>query len=528
MWYYDAERYERRPAMQAQHHDLPVYRLYINGEWVEASDRAVMPVNEAALGEPMAYVAQGTPADVDRAVAAARAAFDQGPWPHTPPVARARILHAIADLIEEHASELAELETRNLGVPLRKTIFVDLSGVTEHFRTFAELARRPAYEPLGWTDVPAVSWNFIWREPIGVCGQIVPWNYPLLFAAWKLAPALATGNTVVFKPASYTPLTVIRLVELIDQAGLLPHGVLNLVTGPGGSVGEAIAGHPQIDKISFTGSTASGKRIMQLASTNLKRVSLELGGKSPSLLLPDADLDVAIDGILFGIFMNAGQSCEAGSRCFVPEGLYAQVLERLVERARSLRLGDPLDLETEQGPLVSERQLRSVLEYIELGQREGATLATGGRRALVAGFERGAYLEPTIFGDVRNDMRLAQEEIFGPVLAVIPYRNVSEAIQLANQSEYGLGGAIWSRDIQAAIEVAKRIRTGTVWINDYHLIHPHGSFTGFKQSGFGNDHGLPGYLEYTIPKHIHVDLTQKREGRLHWDVVFPPGETLRD
>ena len=504
--------------------DLPRHRLYIDGRWTDAASGQMMPVIEPAYGQPMAYVAKGGAEDVDRAVQAARAAFDSGPWPHTAPAERSRILHAIADAVEERTAEFAEIESRNLGVPLRKSTFMDVPWAVEHLRVFAEMARRPPYEPLPWTDVPSVSWNFVWREPIGVCGQITAWNYPLLFAAWKIAPALATGNTIVLKPASYTPLTTLMLVEAIHETGLLPRGVVNFVTGPGGEVGEAIARHPGVDKVSLTGSTETGQRIMVAASETIKRVTLELGGKSPSIVMPDADLELATDGVMFGMFLNAGQSCEAGTRCFVPESLHDEFLERLVTRARGLRLGDPLDLETDVGPLASEKQRDTVERYIELGKAEGATLATGGRRGHVPGFEQAPFIEPTIFTNVRNGSRLAQEEIFGPVLAVIPYRSVNEAIAMANDSKYGLGAAVWSRDIQGAIDVARRIRSGSVWINDHHMILPHAPFGGYKQSGIGREHGIYGMLEYTEIKHIHVDLMQKREGRIWWDTVLPPNE----
>jgi aldehyde dehydrogenase (NAD+) len=505
------------------HHDLPRHGLYIDGQWTDAGG-ASMLVNEPALGKPMAAIARGSAADIERAVVAARIAFDKGPWPHTPPHERARILHAIADAMEQRSAEFAEIESRNLGVPIRKAMFVDVPWAIEHLRVFAELARRPPYEPLPWIDVPSVSWNFVWREPIGVCGQIVPWNYPLLMAVWKIAPALATGNTVILKPASYTPLTALMLVETIHATGLLPHGVLNLVTGAGAEVGEALARHPGVDKVAFTGSTAVGRRIMELGSATVKRVTLELGGKSPSLVLPDADLALAVDGVLFGVFFNGGQSCEAGTRCFIPAQLHDEFLERLVQRAKSLRVGDPLDMETDIGPLVSEAQCLAVEEYIAIGRHEGAQLACGGERASVSGFERGPFLQPTIFARVSNRMRLAQEEIFGPVLAVIPYASVTEAIEQANASAYGLGASVWSRDLQVAIEVAKRIRSGTVWINDHHLINPLAPFGGYKQSGVGREHGLQGLLEYTEAKHIHVDLMQKREGRLWWDTLLPPVE----
>jgi aldehyde dehydrogenase (NAD+) len=510
--------------MRSAPDQLPTYDLYINGAWVEPSEGGQLPVHEPALGRPMATIARGSLADVERAVAAARTAFDSGPWPHTPPHERARILHALADGLEARTDEFAEAEARNLGVPLRKASFIDVPWAVEHLRVFAELARRDPYEPLPWNDVPGLSWNFVWREPIGVCAQIVPWNYPLLMAVWKLAPALAMGNTVVLKPASYTPLTALMLAEVIHASGLLPRGVFNLVTGAGAEVGEALAVHPGVDKVAFTGSTEVGRRIMALASPTLKRVTLELGGKSPSILLPDADLDLAVDGVLFGVFFNGGQSCEAGTRCLVPEKLHDAFIARLVARAEALRLGDPLDFETDQGPLVSMRQLEMVEEYVALGLREGATLVTGGQRAHVAGFEGAPFMQPTIFTNVHNSMRLAQEEIFGPVLAVIPYRDVGDAIRIANQTMYGLGAAVWSRDIPAAIEVARRIRAGTVWINDYHIILATAPFGGYKQSGIGREHGIQGMLAYSEAKHIHVDLMQKRTGRLHWDVLLPQAD----
>ncbi len=503
-----------------QENDLPRYGLYIDGRWVDAAD-GHMPVVEPALGEPMAYVGRGSADDVDSAVKAARTAFDRGPWPHTPPHERARILNRIADAMEERTAEFAEMESRNLGAPLRKTSFVDVPMAVEHFRAFAELARKHPYEPLPWIDMPSVSWNFVWRDPIGVCGQIIPWNYPLLMAAWKIAPALATGNTVVLKPASNTPITALMLAEVIHETGLLPRGTLNVITGPGAAVGEALAGHPGVDKVAFTGSTEVGRRIMAQASATIKRVTLELGGKSPSIVLPDADLDLATDGVLFGVFFNSGQSCEAGTRCFVPEQLHDEFVARLARRAAQLRLGDPLDLQTDLGPLVSDSQLKTVMEYIAIGKAEGAVLACGGERAVVPGFERAPFVQPTIFAQVRNESRLAQEEIFGPVLAVIPYRDITEAIQLANESRYGLGAAVWARDLQRAIEVAKRIRSGTVWINDHHLINPLAPFGGYKQSGVGREHGLMGMLAYTEPKHIHVDLMQRRDGRIWWDALLP-------
>lgn len=501
--------------------EIPYHQLYIDGAWCDAAQDERLLVSAPATGAPLAYVAGADAADVDRAVAAARAAFDHGPWPHTPPEERSRILHTIADALEERVLELAELETRDAGATIRKTTYIDIPAGIEHLRTFAELARRHPYEPLPWIDMPSVSWNFVWREPIGVCGQIIPWNVPFLMAIWKIAPALATGNCVVIKPASLAPLSTIEIVRTIHETGLLPRGVVNLVTGSGRAAGEALVSHPGVDKVAFTGSTEVGRRIMTLAAPTIKRVTLELGGKSPSLVLPDADLDLVTDGVLFGAFFHAGQYCESGTRCFVHRSQHDELIERLTTRVTSLRLGDPLDFETDMGPLIDTSQREWVEKYIALGREEGARLVCGGGRPAGEAFATGAYVQPTIFTDVRNEMRLAQEEIFGPVLAVIPYETVTEAIALANASIYGLGGSVWSRDLQAAIEVAKRIRTGTVWINDHHLINALAPFGGYKQSGSGRELGSYGLREYTEEKHIHVDLMQKRQGKLWWDALLP-------
>jgi acyl-CoA reductase-like NAD-dependent aldehyde dehydrogenase len=501
--------------------DIPSHQLYINGAWCDAQDERSIEVTEPATGQRLARIASAGQSDVDRAVAAARAAFDAGPWPHTPPHERARTLHQIADLVEEHAFELAEIETRDGGVPIRKTTYNDIPLGLHMLRVFAELARQQPYEPLHWSDFPAMSWNFVWREPVGVCAQIIPWNYAFCMAAWKLGPALATGNTVVFKPSSLAPLSSIELVRMIDEAGLLPKGVLNLITGPGGEAGDYLVRHPQVDKVAFTGSTEVGRRVMSLAAEQIKRVTLELGGKSASIVLPDADLDMVIDGVLFGVFYHAGQLCESGTRCFVPDALYDEVVERLVARAKQIRIGDPLEYETDFGPLISFRQRERVEEYIRIGHEEGAKLVIGGNRPNGELFDSGPFVEPTIFVDVDNRSRLAQEEIFGPVLAVIRYEDVSDAITMANESIYGLAGTVWSRDIPQAIGVAQRLRTGTVWINDHHLLNPYAPFGGYKQSGIGREMGAHGLLEYTEAKHIHVDLMQKRQGKLWWDVLLP-------
>jgi acyl-CoA reductase-like NAD-dependent aldehyde dehydrogenase len=499
--------------------DLPYYQLYINGEWSNASNEAAFVTIEPATGEPLARLAEASASDVDRAVLAARQAFDHGPWPHTPASERVQILHAIADALEEQTDLLTELEARDSGATLRKTTFIDIPLGIEHLRTFAELGRRHPYEPLPWVDMPSVSWNFVWREPIGVCAQITPWNFPFLALMWKLGPALVTGNCVVLKPSPLAPLSTMAVTKIIDDLKLLPKGVLNVINGDV-ETGEALVAHPGIDKVAFTGSSAVGRKVMTSAAQTLKRVSLELGGKSPSIVLPDADLDIVTDGVLFGSFLHAGQYCESGTRCFVPRHLHDEFVDRLVSRITSANLGDPLDLMTDIGPLISEKQRERVEAYIKLGLEEGATLVCGGGRPTNPEL-RGPYVEPTIFSNVDNKSRLAQEEIFGPVLAVIPYDSITQAIEMANDSIYGLGGAVWSRDLQQAIEVAKRIRTGTVWINDHHLINAIAPFGGYKQSGIGRELGLAGLNDYTQEKHIHVDLMQKRDGRIWWDTLLP-------
>jgi aldehyde dehydrogenase (NAD+) len=500
---------------------LDLHPLYIDGVWCAAADGATFVVHSPATGEPIAAVAQASPADVDRAVAAARAAFDSGPWPHSSPAERARVLSELTRMLEEHAFALAELDAREGGVPIRKTTYNDVTLAIEIFRTFAEIARRSPYEPLPWTDMPSVSWNFVWREPIGVCAQIIPWNYTVAMAAWKLAPALAAGNTVVFKPSSLAPLTSIELIRMISESGLLPRGVVNLVNGPGGSVGEYLVAHPGVDKVAFSGSTEVGRRVMVAAAQGLKKVTLELGGKSPALVLPDADLDTIVDGLLFGAFYHAGQLCEAGTRIFVHYSQHDELVERLVARTRQIRIGDPLDLETDMGPLISFSQREQVEAYIQLGLREGARIVVGGGRPHGAQFANGPYIEPTIFVDVDNNSRLAQEEIFGPVLAIIRYDDVSEALRMANDTPYGLAASVWTRDLQAGIAVAQRLRAGTVWINETLVLNANAPFGGYKQSGIGREMGIYGLQEYTEAKHIHVDLMQKRAGRLWWDALLP-------
>jgi acyl-CoA reductase-like NAD-dependent aldehyde dehydrogenase len=390
----------------------------------------------------------------------------------------------------------------------------------EHFKAQVELGERvPVYEPLPWIDMPAVSWNFVNREPIGVCAGIVPWNLPFMISTWKIAPALVMGNCMVVKPSTETPLTALETAKVAAECGL-PPGVLNVVTGSGALVGEELCTNPLVDKVAFTGSTETAKRVMKLAADTVKKVTLELGGKSPTIICDDADLSVAVDGALFATFFHAGQLCESGTRCFVPESIYDEFMARALERVQSIRVGDTSDYETSMGPLVSAAQLARVTGYIETGLREGAKLVCGGGRP--AGLNKGFFVEPTIFENVDNNSTIGREEIFGPVLSIIKYKDLDDAVRMANDSIYGLGGAVFSRDIPKAIGIAKRIRTGTVWINDFHLLNALAPFGGYKQSGVGRELGPHALLEYTQVKHIHVDLALDRPTKFWY------GYTLND
>jgi len=490
------------------------YKIYTNGQFIDSIDKERIqvfnPANETLVGT----VPKATLEDIEVAVGAARAAFDNGSWSGLSSKERGDALLSIAAEVEKRKAKLVYLLIKESGSTVGKaTIEVTLAISTLKF--YADLISRPyTYEGIVPMEEASIySYNFIKREPIGVCAAIVPWNFPLSLGVWKIAPALAAGNTIVVKPPSEAPLALMEFAEAVAAAGI-PKGVFNMVTGSGKVIGEALAAHLLVDKVAFTGSTEVGKRIMTLASqSNLKITTLELGGKSANILLDDADLDIAIDGSLFATLFHSGQVCESGTRLLVPHADYEEVIERLVARVADIKIGDPSDHTTSIGPVISRRQKEKIEGYIRSGVEEGARLVYGDQPLEGKPFDKGFWVRPTIFADVTNDMKIAQEEIFGPVLSVIPYHDEAEAIRIANDSIYGLGGGVWSKDYRRAVNVAKKIHTGTVWINAYHSISPSTSFGGYKQSGIGRELGMQGLLAYTQSKHIHVDLENDKGAR---------------
>jgi aldehyde dehydrogenase (NAD+) len=476
-------------------------KLLINGQWVDGSGKAFDTINPAT-GEVLTQIAEATSADVDRAVQAARTAFDDpaSKWRKMSASERGRLIWKLADLIEQNIDEIAELETLDNGKPIFESRYVDLPMVVDVFRYYAGWATKIHGETVNTFDA---AFTYTLREPIGVVGAIVAWNFPLLLTSWKLGPALACGNCVVLKPAEQTPLSALRMGQLAVDAGF-PAGVLNIVTG-GPETGKALVRHPGIDKVAFTGSTMVGKEIMRGSADTLKRVTLELGGKSPNIVFADSDVDNAVKGAINGIFFGKGEVCCAGSRLFVEGKVKDEFTEKLVARAKKLQPGDPLDPKTRLGAIVSEQQMKSVLGYIESGKSEGAQVLTGGNRASIDG-SKGFFIEPTIFGGVKNDMKIAQEEIFGPVLATLSFDDVDEVAALANANPYGLAAAIWTKDIKRAHALSKRLRAGTVWINTYGVMDAALPFGGYKQSGFGRELGMHAIEHYTELKTVWLQM----------------------
>lgn len=480
------------------------YRMHINGQSAESASGKYFPVYDPSTEEIIAEVPEAATADVDRAVAAARTAFDSGPWPQATAQERGRILFRLAERVRKEAAMLAELEARNSGKPIVEAEF-DIADAATCFEYYGGLATKVSGHV---NPVPDNALSLSLREPVGVAGQIIPWNYPLLMAAWKLAPAIAAGCTCILKPAEQTPLTALEFAAWLADAGL-PPGVVNVITGFGDAVGAPLVQHPRVDKIAFTGSAAVGKQIVKMAADTVKRVTLELGGKSPNIFFADADFEAAVDGALFGVFINQGEVCSSGSRILVEQPIYSKFVEAMADKARRIRLGPPLERETKMGPLVSKEQYERVNSYLEVGKKE-AKLVAGGKRP--ASIDKGYYVEPTVFCDVPNSSRIAQEEIFGPVAVVIPFSNESDAIRIANDTPYGLAAAVWSRDIFRAFRVVKALRAGIVWVNHMQPTYVEAPWGGYKQSGFGRELGPWGIEEYLETKQVHINLNEQPIG----------------
>jgi betaine-aldehyde dehydrogenase len=483
--------------------------MYIDGEWVAACSGKTREVISPADGSVIATVAEGDAEDVRLAVAAAKRTFYRDGWMNSPAPLRASLLNKIADRIEACSGELAAIDTLDNGKPLRDSMG-DVADSVTCFRYYAGLISKPSGQVYQAPDPNMHS--MVVREPIGVCGQITPWNYPLMMAAWKLAPCLAAGNTVVFKPSELTPLSTIRLFEIMEEAGI-PKGVANLVLGPGDTVGQEIAENMDIDKVAFTGGTATGRKIMRAATGNIKGISLELGGKSPCIVFDDYDLDTAVDWAMFAIFVNQGEVCSAGSRLILQDTIYDEFMKRFVERAEKIVVA-PGDREgAEMGPLVSEAHMNRVLSYIETGKKEGAKLLCGGYRITEGECAKGFFVAPTIFGDCTPLMKIVREEIFGPVMAVQKFHGEEEAIELANGTDYGLAGGVFTNDITRAMRVIKALRAGITWINCYHPTFAEAPWGGYKQSGIGRELGTFGLDEYTEIKQININLAP---GKINW------------
>ncbi len=479
------------------------YGMYIGGRWTAAAE--TYDVINPADSSVIARAAKGTAADAEKAIDAARESFDKGAWSSKAPLERGKVLWKLAELFERKIGYFAKLESMNTGKTIKYARDSDMPFITDNLRFFAGLAR--SMEGKAMADYTGgMGFSMIKREPLGVVGAIVPWNYPLYIGMWKIAPALAAGNSLVIKPASLTPLTLLEFSRLAEQAGI-PKGVFNVVTGPGAEVGSAIAGSPKVDMISLTGDTGTGKKVMGMAASNLKKVHLELGGKAPLVILEDADLNAAAEGAVVGANWNCGQDCTAVTRVYVPERLHERFLQLVLSKVKRFRIGDPALEETDMGPMVSAAQRERVEMYIRSGAEEGAKLIYGGGRPKGEALRKGFFITPAVFTGLESRMRICQEEIFGPVLSIASYRRLDEAVEESNGVKYGLAASVWGKDIGRCLDVADRLRFGTVWINEHGVLvseMPHG---GYKQSGFGKDLSAYSFEEYTQVKHVYVDRT---------------------
>jgi betaine-aldehyde dehydrogenase len=483
--------------------EVKTYQLFINGESVASKSNKTIPVYDPSTEEVIAQVPDANSDDVNRAVAAAKTAFEDGPWATTTPQERGRVLFRLAERIRQNSAMLAELECRNTGKPIVEAEY-DINDVATCFEYYGGLATKI----LGYVNpVPDNAVSLTLKEPVGVAGQIIPWNYPLLMASWKLAPALAAGCTCVLKPAEQTPLTALEMTNWLSDVGV-PPGVVNVITGYGETCGAPLVKHPDVNKIAFTGSAEVGKIIVKQAADTVKRVTLELGGKSPNIFFADADFEAAIDGALFGVFINQGEVCSAGSRILVQTPIYNKFVDAMTEKTRSIKLGPPLQRDTKMGPLVSRDQYERVRSYQDLGKTEAKVAIGGGR----ANFPKGYYVEPTIFYDVDNSARIAREEIFGPVASVIPFDDEKDALKISNDSPYGLAAAVWTRDIFKAFRVVKSLRAGIVWVNHMQPTYVEAPWGGYKQSGFGRELGPGGIEEYLETKQVHINLNEQPIG----------------